>query len=259
MVAVAEREPWGIPGHKATLIHDVFNIVCISTLDLLYLSNIRYEAAVWTTLRLTDGPESWTTRWSGEHQGILLAAVFCYMTADVIFVSVLPQCVKIPRAILLHHLFCYLAMAVPWNLAATHGYTLGIFMTADFNTLFMLIRKMLLRRKLESTSLLPRVALLATSVGFYFTWVLVRLILYPTWLFTVSFPEWLWAWQRTGSPLNLLAVMPCANGSIVILSFKWTWDLCNGSRRKRDRATAEATGNLAELLRRPSSAHEHES
>mmetsp|Transcript_27998 Transcript_27998/g.63371 ORF Transcript_27998/g.63371 Transcript_27998/m.63371 type:complete len:261 (-) Transcript_27998:153-935(-) len=229
--------PFGVRAHVAEFVHDVFNLVCISILDVLSLLNWRFEASAWSTFRITDGPETWSSRWAGYYQDELMTAVFLYMVIDIVFVYLLPQSVKAPRAILVHHVACFAAMAIPWQYAATHGYTLGIFMTADFNTLFLVLRKMLMRTRTDQAPWLPW-ARHAVSAGFYFTWVSVRLVLYPVWLFAVSWPEWTSAWERTGSPLNIFAVMPLTNGFAVALNAKWTYDLLSKCLRRRRRNQA---------------------
>merc|ERR1719323_2862135 len=203
--------------------------------------NWNFDASAWSAVRLMDGPEVWSTRWAGGYQQQLLTAVFVYMAVDVAFVCLLPQSVKTPIGIIVHHFVALAAMLIPCQHAATHGYTLGIFMTADFNTLFLLIRKMLMRHRANEVPLL-RMACLAVSAGFYFTWVSVRLVLYPVWLFTVSWPEWSAAWERTGSPLNLFAIMPLTNGFAVLLNAKWTFDLLSNSLRKWRRRSAKGAG-----------------
>mmetsp|Transcript_112830 Transcript_112830/g.319163 ORF Transcript_112830/g.319163 Transcript_112830/m.319163 type:complete len:266 (-) Transcript_112830:114-911(-) len=233
--------PFGISAHRAALVHDVFNVLCISVLDALNLMNWRSDAAAWADVRLADGPEVWAARWSGAYQNTLLVYFCVYMIVDTVFVCLLPQSVKTPAAIFVHHLAVFAAMAIPWLHSATHGYTLGIFMMAEFNTLFLLLRKMVMRRSPKAKEL-PGCALLALSVCFYFTWVVVRLVLYPVWFFTVSLPEWLQAWERTGGPLNLFLVMPATTGFAVVLNFKWTWDLLSGVLRRRMRRAAAKEG-----------------
>lgn len=236
--------PLGIAAHTAALAHDVFNVVCISVLDVLNLMNWRLDGPAWAAVRLTDGPELWAGRWAGAYQDVLLAAVFIYMVMDGIFVCTLPQCVKIPKAIIVHHMASLAAMTIPWQHNATHGYTLGIFMLADFNTLFLLLRKMMMRT-LKTNEGMPRILFLAVSACFYFTWVVVRLILYPVWLFTVSCPEWVAAWERTGRPANLFVVMPCANLFAVLLNFKWTWDLCSGLWKRKHSVSQAKRSDMA--------------
>jgi len=243
----------GVPAHTATWIHDVFNIVCLFTLDILNLMNWRFDRAAWAALSITDGPASWAGRWSGDYQDLLLVAIFTYMVVDSIFVLVLPQTVKIPMAIIMHHCVCIAAMTIPWQHGDTHGYTLGIFMMADFNTLFLLLRNTLRKR---AKAPLPRVVHWGVSACFYVTWVVVRLILYPVWLFTVSWPEWMAAWERTGSGMNLFLVMPFSNFFAVFLNFKWTWDILakwSRSRKGRDAGcpdSLEGTGLEEPLLRK---------
>jgi len=233
----------GIPAHTAAFAHDVFNVVCLTVLNALMITNWRLDSAVWAEARLFDGPSSWASRWSGHSQGLLLAFLFSYMVADSIFVHVLPQCVKIPGAIFLHHVACLAAMSIPWQYASTHGYTIGIFGMADLNTMFLLLRKIMMRSS-KSKAPMPRAVLVAISACFYITWVVVRLILYPVWFFTVSWPEWRAAWDRTGCPVNLFVVMPCTHLMAVLLNYKWTWDLCSGLWRRRHRSQeGGAAGN----------------
>jgi len=210
--------------------HDVFNVVCVASLNILNIMNWRHDAASWSSLRLSDGASAWAERWGGEYHELFVAATFFYMLADIVFLFVLPQCVKIPGPIVVHHVFAIMAMAVPWYHGTTHGYTLGVFMLADINTMFLILRKLLMRT--PKAQLLPQIALPIISTCFYATWVLVRLVLFPIWLFTISGSEWASAWRRTGAPLNLFLVMPLANTFAVYLNFKWTWDLLSGMLRR---------------------------
>jgi len=224
------------------------------------LANWRRDSSLWAEARLFDGHSTWAQRWGGQSQDLLLAVLFLYMVVDSIFVHVLPQCVKIPGAIFVHHLACLAAMSIPFMYSTTHGYTIGIFGMADVNTMFLLLRKLMMRSS-KSQATMPRAVLLAISACFYTTWVVVRLILYPVWFFTVSWPEWLAAWDRTGCAVNLFAVMPCTHLMAVLLNYKWTWDLCSGILRRRSRGkengdsrSHEKCGDsLTEPLLRPES------
>lgn len=223
---------FGVPVQTAAFVHDVVNVVCIAVLDVLVVANYKLDPAVWTSIKLSDGPDMWAARWSGNYQQALLSMVFVYMLIDSLFIVLLPQSVKVPLAIFMHHAVCILAMTIPWLHPATHGYTLGIFMSADFNTLFLILRKLLMRSS-KSGRALPRMLLPLVSAGFYTTWLFVRLLLYPAWLVHVSWPEWTAERERTGKILNLFAIFPLANGFAVLLNFKWTWDLCSNMLRQR--------------------------
>jgi len=235
---------FGVPAHTAAFIHDIINVLCLAVLNVLVLANWKFELAAWTPLNLTGGPDMWAARWSGQYQQALLGMVFFYMLSDSLFIIVLPQSVKVPSSILVHHAMCILAMAIPCLHPATHGYTLGIFMSADVNTLFLLLRKMLIRSS-KSGALLPRVSLRLVETCFYTSWVVVRLLLYPIWLVTVSWTEWTAEKERSGTFLNLFAFMPLTNGAAVLLNFKWTWDLCSSLLRQqyRRRGDDSATSN----------------
>mmetsp|Transcript_102038 Transcript_102038/g.304466 ORF Transcript_102038/g.304466 Transcript_102038/m.304466 type:complete len:287 (-) Transcript_102038:52-912(-) len=254
-----EKLPLGVAAHTAAFAHDVFNVACLFLLNWLTLINWRLDGAAWARVGLFDGPSMWAARWRGQCQGFLMAALLIYNIADITFVQVLPQSVKIPKAIVVHHTAVLAALSIPWQHSATHGYTIGIFMMADVNTMFLILRKLLLRS--NSKAPVPNAALSAVSCGFYATWVVVRLILYPVWLFTVSGPEWLAAWERTGSPVNHFAVMPFTHSAAVLLNYKWTSDLCSSWLRRRSRSlevvqhsAAESGGSLTEPLLGPASA-----
>lgn len=224
---------------SSALVHDFFNLVCISFLNFLNILNWKWDYAVWASFRLSDGHSIWATRWDGSYQDLLMVSVFAYMVADATFVTIWPAGVKTPTMVVVHHICFVIALVVPYLRRSTHGYVLGTGLLADVNTIFLILRKLLIR---APPGLLTRVSMAAVSVCFYATWVCIRLVLFPTWLFTISVPEWLAAWRTTGYILNFFLMMPVINLFAVCLNFKWTIDLLSGLwRRKFSPAVEPAT------------------
>lgn len=218
-------------------LHDRFNLACIAFINVINFLNWRLDTAAWKNFSLLDGHDEWASRWTGDYEQSLLVALFAYMVFDTLFVCVFPQSVKTPGSILLHHVCVLFAMLVPLTHRATHGYTLGLFLVADLNTLFLTVRKMLLK----STSNGPGTVVFSmVSFCFYITWVVIRLIIFPIWLFKISVPAYLAHWHRVGTPLNVFIVMPCSNFWACALNFKWTYDL-GGGMLKRQSASGRST------------------
>jgi len=214
------------------VVHDTFNIFCIGTLNILNLLNWHLDVAHWAGAQLTDDSAKWGARWSGEYQNIFLAATYAYSILDTLAIIMVPKCVDGPTAIIVHHLGVIVALTVPLVHPNTHGYTLGVFMFADFNTLFLIFRKKMIEMKKVSPSVLLELAFKFNEACFYATWVVVRLILYPAWLYYLSIPEWQAGTDRTGSILNIFVIMPITNVMVVVLNFVWTVMLIRSSIRR---------------------------
>lgn len=165
---------------------------------------------------------------------------------DICFVAAVPQCVKSPISIVAHHASVMVSLIVPIA-SPTHGYCVGIFLMADCNTFFLLVRKQLLHMK-KATLLQQgsRAAMLhgvffVNEFFFYVTWVVIRLLMYPVWIFTVSVPEFSAAIAREGTWWNVCLIMPLllANVLISALNVVWTSELLLGIyRRGKSRRSA---------------------
>lgn len=214
------------------MVHDTFNIFFISLLNILNLLNWHLDVAHWAGARLSDDGAKWSARWSGEYQNIFLAATYAYSILDTLAIIVVPTCVDGPKPIIFHHLAVIVALTVPLMNPNTHGYALGVFMFADFNTIFLILRKKMLDMKKVSSSALLEMAFAFNEACFYATWVVVRLMLYPAWLYYLSVPEWQAGTDRTGSVWNVFVIMPIISLMIVLLNFGWTTMLLRSSIRR---------------------------
>ncbi|KXZ55548.1 hypothetical protein GPECTOR_2g1097 [Gonium pectorale] len=166
---------------------DVFNLVCIAWLNA---TNLYYLI-------------------TGRQFQVFYISCLLYFIADLVYVGVVPRCVKSPLVILAHHVITALYMLIPYHYPQ-YEWCMSYCMLVEVNT-WLLIAKRTVR--------LPFLEAL-----FYVTWVLLRNIYYP-YLIWVFYREWKLQTQVSGSPWNPILITPVFQTALTGLNFYWTLQL----------------------------------
>mmetsp|Transcript_106028 Transcript_106028/g.167438 ORF Transcript_106028/g.167438 Transcript_106028/m.167438 type:complete len:275 (+) Transcript_106028:58-882(+) len=189
-------------------LHDLGNLLVLPillTIDIFYL----YEStsASW-----------WFFFWT----------VAIYFGGDLLWVLLIPNCVKSPLTIKVHHSISIFYLILPFSYPE-FGHFLGYCMLVEFNTWFLIARRYWRR----SSKIL--------SIGFYITWVTVRVGLF-TYLMVHSFEAYLEKVfpqldsdgsgtltrkeiMRLRNWVHLMMLAPMFQTMFCGLNWKWTYDL----------------------------------
>eukprot|EP00550_Attheya_septentrionalis_P007953 CAMPEP_0198293020 /NCGR_PEP_ID=MMETSP1449-20131203/14972_1 /TAXON_ID=420275 /ORGANISM="Attheya septentrionalis, Strain CCMP2084" /LENGTH=237 /DNA_ID=CAMNT_0043992419 /DNA_START=305 /DNA_END=1015 /DNA_ORIENTATION=+ len=176
-------------------IHDFFNLIFLVPLVVLNVLNWNWE------ILFDQKKESFSEAWTGEWYDLFFQMTVYYFVADLIWVMVVPNCVKSPTTIVQHHVVTLIYLLVPY-LEPEFQWVMGACMTVEANTWFLIARRVFNKQAFPPWVIdLPpfisiRVKLI--SICFYSTWILIRCIFYP-YLMVCIWHLWLDLSERTGS------------------------------------------------------------
>lgn len=159
---------------------------------------------------------------------IFFGVVLFYFASDLIWVITVPKCVKSVLTIKIHHTVSMLYLILPFSYPE-YGRFLGYVMLVELNTWFLIARRYWRR----SSKIF--------SIGFYITWVTVRVGLF-TYLMISSFESYLEKVflqldvdesgtltrkeiMRLRNWVHLMMLAPMFQTVFCALNWKWTYDL----------------------------------
>jgi hypothetical protein len=212
-------------------VHDAFNLVAL--LPVIYMNLINWRLFTGTCV------DFWSTSipdlWHGESFLSFWWLTFAYFVTDLIFVTVLPHCVKSQRVIVTHHVATLGYISIPFVMPE-YGWLMGACMNVEVNTWFLIARRFFNKngQKMFTTgvSRTKSLRLLLVSTCFYVSWFVIRLGFYP-YLWFVIVGEWLKYSSRVGYYINLIAVTPIMQSVFIYLNVKWSVDLIRSKLKGR--------------------------
>lgn len=217
-------------------VHDWFNLVALLPVIALNLKNWSCSTILGCGHLLgVDGKYSVTNVWHGEVFLTFWMTTMAYFVVDILFVILLPECVRSPKVIIQHHLATIGYIFIPF-FRREYGWLMGACMIVEINTWFLIARRSFNKRgdKMFTAGLPLRKSfrLLLVSSCFYVTWFVIRLGFYP-YLLVVIVQEWLAETKRVGTPLNLIAITPVMQCVFIFLNIKWTIDLLRSKLKSK--------------------------
>jgi len=214
-------------------VHDWFNLVAL--LPVIALDIMNWQCLASPFCGIATGQYSILQMW---HGGVFLTfwwVTFAYFIVDVLFVLLLPKCVKSPWVIVQHHLATIGYIFVP-KTRPEYGWLMGACMIVEVNTWFLIARRSFNKNGdkpfTRGVSLLKSVRLSIVSSCFYVSWFVIRLGFYP-YLLIVIIGEWFAESRRVGTPVNLIAITPVMQCIFIFLNVKWTVDLIRSKLKGR--------------------------
>eukprot|EP00746_Dinoflagellata_sp_MGD_P167300 gnl/MRDRNA2_/MRDRNA2_97813_c0_seq1.p1 gnl/MRDRNA2_/MRDRNA2_97813_c0~~gnl/MRDRNA2_/MRDRNA2_97813_c0_seq1.p1 ORF type:complete len:290 (-),score=29.53 gnl/MRDRNA2_/MRDRNA2_97813_c0_seq1:147-1016(-) len=224
-------------------VHDFFNIVALVPLVLLNLVNWDWEAMTGSR------PLSFKSFWTGAYFDTFWWTTLAYFAVDLLWVVLIPGAVKSPSVIIKHHLIVLMYIMVPFLHPKT-AWCMGACMTVELNTWFLIARRYFKddrsspSSKDSSVTESPRPDSwkdLWLHIGFYTTWIGIRMILYPL-LVVIFCYEFHDLSMELGTYVNCMIVAPMIQVVLVILNLKWSWDLFGCSQRSRHSKGSQKEG-----------------
>lgn len=213
-------------------VHDWFNLVALLPVVVLNFFNWRcHSTASFCGFGIYSVPDLW----HGEAFQIFWWVTFAYFVTDVLFVVLVPGCVRSPGVIVKHHVATLGYIFVP-KLRPQYGWLMGACMIVEVNTWFLIARRSFNKKGdkmfMPGVSLVKSLRLCVVSSCFYISWFVIRLGVYP-YLLVVIIREWWKETQRVGTPLNLIAITPVMQCIFIFLNVKWTLDLIRSKMKGR--------------------------
>lgn len=213
--------------------HDVFNLIAL--VPVVVFNCINWTCGEPATMCGVLAGKSVPEMWDGGFFLLFWWTTLGYFIADILWVLILPHCVKSPKVILQHHVVTIAYIMIPF-LYPQYGWLMGACMIVEVNTWLIIARRYFNRRGLKAFSpgvpLITSCRLLAVSIPFYLTWFVIRLGVYP-FLLLVLVSEWYKRWQEVGSPFNILLITPAMQSVFIYLNLKWTVDLARSKMKGR--------------------------
>jgi hypothetical protein len=227
----------GVPQHEEDWLrdsHDFFNLVVLIPIIALNVMNWN-----WETLLNLKKKQTIVDAWTGEWFEMFFFSVVAYFAADLMWMFIVPKCVKSPMTIIQHHVVTMLYILIPYFRPELR-WAMGACMSVEINTWFLIARRVFNKQGfppwiLNLSFVSIRVKLI--SICFYVTWFGIRCILYPIMLVYLV-KRWHLEYLKNGSWINIELVNPLVHVSFCILNFKWTYDLLMSKIRYYKRRAA---------------------
>mmetsp|Transcript_93246 Transcript_93246/g.241002 ORF Transcript_93246/g.241002 Transcript_93246/m.241002 type:complete len:368 (-) Transcript_93246:50-1153(-) len=206
-------------------VHDWFNLVAL--LPVIAFNFTNWSCRTVAMCGLFSGRFSLPALWHGETFLMFWWTTLAYFIVDIVFVLLLPHCVRSPKVIMQHHFATIGYIMVP-KLRPQYGWLMGACMVVEVNTWFLIARRSFNKKGdkmfMNGVCLSKSLRLLVVSSCFYVTWFVIRLGFYP-YLMLVIIKEWWQYSEQVGTPINLIMITPIMQLIFIFLNIKWTVDL----------------------------------
>jgi len=223
----------GVPHHDpdwARDSHDFFNLIVLIPVVALNVMNWNWDYF----LKLMAGTEDGRVKdaWTGEWFQVFFFTTLAYFLVDLVWIMVVPSCVKSPATIYQHHVATILYIMIPYYIA-DFQWCMGACMSVEINTWFLIARRVFNKQGfppwiIDLSFFSIRVKLI--SVFFYVTWIAIRCIVYP-WLMPGFVTQYIEYSEKIDTYWNLLALSIPLHAAFCLLNFKWTYDLFSSKLR----------------------------
>ena len=218
--------------------HDFFNLIALVPVCVLNGMNWNWDMLLASCTFSSSGgndqkqgqlsvSDSIAASWTGEWFDMFFQITALYFIVDLIWVAVIPSCVKSPATIIQHHIATLFYIAIPY-LHPFVRWLMGACMSVEVNTWFLIARRVFNKQGFPPwilnlpTGVSIRVKLI--SILFYSTWIGIRCVIYPV-IWIKLFSMWKMYSVEVGTMLNVLAIALPLHTIFCGLNFKWTWDL----------------------------------
>lgn len=214
----------GVPKHEEDWYrdtHDFFNLIVLIPIIVLNVMNWN-----WDMMFHLNKKQTIADAWTGEWFDLFFGSTVMYFLIDLLWILLIPKCVKSPSTIIQHHVVTLLYIMVPF-FAPELRWCMGACMSVEINTWFLIARRVFNKAGfppwiIDLSFVSIRVKLI--SICFYITWIGIRCILYPI-IMVYIVGRWRMESVKAGTYFNIELISPVLHSSFCILNFKWTYDL----------------------------------
>jgi hypothetical protein len=226
----------GVPSHEEDWYrdtHDFFNLIVLIPIIVLNVMNWNWDLVFHLNKKQTIADA-----WTGEWFEVFFASTVMYFLSDLLWILLIPKCVKSPATIIQHHIVTLLYIMVPYYTLDLR-WCMGACMSVEVNTWFLIARRVFNKAGfppwiIDLSFVSIRIKLI--SICFYITWIGIRCILYPM-IMVYIVERWRIESVKTGTYFNIELISPVLHSSFCILNFKWTYDLIMSKIRYHKRRT----------------------
>lgn len=208
--------------------HDFFNLVILVPVVVLNVMN-------WNWDKLFDLSTGFSVEdaWTGEFFEPFLNITVSYFIIDLLWVSIVPSCVKSPGTIIQHHIATLLYILIPY-LRPQYRWAMGACMSVEINTWFLIARRVFNKQGFTPWVIdLPpfmSIRIKLISIFFYLSWISIRVILFPV-LMLKFITLWWNLSLDVGTKFNILFPVFFLHSTFCLLNLKWTYDLVRSKIR----------------------------
>lgn len=133
----------GLPVHNdddwARDLHDFFNLISLVPVVVLNIINWRSDT-LWDIILNEGSKKTIQQAWTGEWFPLFYAITIGYFVADLIWVLLVPHCVKSPGVIIQHHVATILYLIIPYRFPE-EGWLMGACLSVEVNTWLLIARR----------------------------------------------------------------------------------------------------------------------
>lgn len=199
--------------------HDFFNLVALIPIVVLNCINWNWDILLNMPKRIPDA-------WTGDYFVPFFVMTLLYFAADLLWILVVPTCVRSPSTIIQHHIATMLYVLIPY-FQPEYQWCMGACMIVEVNTWFLIARRVFNKQGfppwiIDLSFVSVRVKVI--SILFYVTWIAIRCILYP-YLMPLFFQVWLEHSKRVHTHWNIVFLCVPLHACFCLLNLKWTYDL----------------------------------
>lgn len=211
-------------------LHDFWNLITLVPVVVLNIINWN-----WDILLDSSSKKTLQQAWTGEWFPLFFAITVGYFVADLIWVVIVPHCVKSPGVIIQHHVATLFYLIIPYRFPEETGWLMGACLCVEANTWLLIARRVFNKQGfgpwvINFSFFSIRIKLI--SILFYVTWIYIRCFIYPS-ILKILWGLWLTLWEKTGNMFYqryaLALFLHCV---FCVLNFKWTYDLFMGQWRR---------------------------
>lgn len=193
---------------------------------MVVLNALNWNWDVLLTFSNTNG-KTFEDAWIGEWNNIFYRFTMLYVVIDLAWIVIVPQCVKSPITIIVHHIVCLAYCSLPLFIPGTY-YIMGLNMSVEANTWFLIARRVFNKQGFPPWTIsLPSVfsiRIKLISIFFYITWFVIRLIVYPCVLIKLFDTHETYT-KIAKTPINAVLLAIVFQIALCTLNIKWTRDL----------------------------------
>ena len=209
--------------------HDFFNLIVLVPVSVLNVMNWNWDklALVFEKQSFQAALQTLQASWTGDWFDLFFTVTATYFVLDMLWILLVPSCVKSPGIILQHHFAVLFYLMIPLHHPPVR-YCMGACMAVEVNTWFLIARRVFNKQgfppwtfKLTSWWGL-RIKVI--SIFFYATWISIRCLLYPV-LLVPFYRHWRDWSRQTGSSANILLPSVPLHAAFCLLNLKWTYEL----------------------------------
>jgi TLC domain len=267
----------GVPSYEADWArdtHDYFNLIILVPVTVLNIMNWNWDillSALSSSVYIQSHRNQSTnflsfledvvytvqSAWTGDWFDVFFFVTAAYFIFDLLWIVILPICVKSPSVIIQHHVAVLIYILIPY-LHPNVRYCMGACMTVEINTWFLIARRVFNKQGFPPWTLIElnswlSIRVKVISIFFYLTWICIRCLLYPI-LLIPFYQHWYAYTKVSGTPFNILLPSIPLHGAFCLLNLKWSYELLMSKlryfRRQRilhkqqRRAAALANGKM---------------